>query len=134
MKLWMQYLIAFIVFCHGFVYVRIGAALPAPIPAWKGSSWLLGDVVTVGRLTALVIALHVIAGVAIIASSAAIVFSAWIPGWWRSLTIGGAALGLAAFAVFWDGQTQQLFEEGAIGALVSAALLFGATLFPRAFA
>jgi hypothetical protein len=134
MKPWLQYLIAFIVFCHGFVYVRVGGTLPAPIPAWKGSSWLLGDVVTGGRLTALVIALHVIAGVAIIASSAAIVFGAWIPGWWRPLAIGGAAVGLAAFAVFWDGQTQQLFEEGAIGAGVSAALLLGATLFPRAFA
>ena len=83
-------------------------------------------------LHALVIALHVLAGVGIIASSAAIVFGAWIPGWWRPFAIGGAALGIVAFAVFWDGQRQQLLEEGAIGALVSAALLLAAMLCPRA--
>ncbi len=104
MKLSLQYVIAFILFCHGFVYVWIGAALPAPIPAWKGASWLLGDLVTGTPLHALVIALHVFAGVGIIASSAAIVFGAWIPGWWRPLAIGGATFRIVAFAVFWDGQ------------------------------
>ena len=133
MRLSLQYVIAFIVFCHGFIYVWIGSALPAPIPAWKGASWLLGDLVTGSQLNALVIALHVIAGAVIVASSTAIVFGAWIPGWWRPFAISGAAVGIMAFAVFWDGQRQQLFEEGAIGALVSAALLIGAMLSPRAF-
>ena len=133
MKLPLQYVTAFIVFCHGFVYVWIGSALPAPIPAWKGVSWLLDDLVTGSPLNALVIALHVIAGASIIAASAAIVFGAWIPGWWRPFAIGGAAVGIVAFAAFWDGQRQQLFQEGAIGALVSAALLIGAMLCPRAF-
>jgi hypothetical protein len=31
-----QYAIAFLIFCHGFVYVRIGSMLPAPIKGWKG--------------------------------------------------------------------------------------------------
>ena len=83
-------------------------------------------------LHALVIVLHVFAGVGIIASSAAIVFGAWIPGWWRPLAIGGATFRIVAFAVFWDGQLRQLIEEGAIGALVSTALLLGAMLCPWA--
>ena len=43
MKPWAQYVIAFMIFCHGFVYVRIGSMLPAPVKGWKGSSWLFGD-------------------------------------------------------------------------------------------
>ena len=51
----------------------------------------------------------------------------------RPLAITGAALGVAAFAVFWDGQTQLLFQEGAIGAVVSVILLATAMMFPAAF-
>ena len=46
-----------------------------------------------------------------------------VPGWWRPLAVVGAGIGIAAFAVFWDGQTRLLFEEGAIGVVVSAILL-----------
>jgi hypothetical protein len=130
---WVRYLIAFIVFGHGFIYVRIGAVLPGTIKEWKGSSWLLGSAVTDGRLGALVIALHVVAGIATLACAVAIGLAPWLPGWWRPLAIGGGAIGLAAFAVFWDGQTQFLFQEGAIGALISMILLMSALLFPRAF-
>jgi hypothetical protein len=47
--------------------------------------------------------------------------------------MGSAAVGFAAFAVFWDGQTQFLFQEGAIGAIISLILLVSALAFPRAF-
>ena len=43
MKPWAQYVIAFMIFCRGFVYVRIGSMLPAPVKGWKGSSLLFGD-------------------------------------------------------------------------------------------
>jgi hypothetical protein len=32
-----QSAIAFLIFCHGFVYVRIGSMLPAPVKGWRGS-------------------------------------------------------------------------------------------------
>ena len=38
MKPWAQYVIAFMIFCHGFVYVLIGSMLPAPLKGRKGSS------------------------------------------------------------------------------------------------
>jgi hypothetical protein len=41
-------------------------------------------------------------------------------------------VGIAAFAVFWDGQTKYLFREGAVGAVISLILLVSAMLFPRA--
>jgi hypothetical protein len=53
MKPWVRYLIAFVVFCHGFVYVRIGSMLPAPVKEWKGSSWLLGNAISNPQLTKL---------------------------------------------------------------------------------
>ena len=130
---WLRFLIAFVVFCHGFVYVRIGSVLPGPIKEWRGSSRLLGSAVTDGQLKALVVGLHVIAGIATLACAVAIGFAPWIPGWWRPLAIAGAAVGIAGFAVFWDGQTRLLFQEGAIGAVLSLILLGGAIAFPRAF-
>jgi hypothetical protein len=47
MTVWMQYLIAFPLFCHGFVYVRIGSMLPSPVKRWNGNSWLLGAMTVV---------------------------------------------------------------------------------------
>jgi hypothetical protein len=32
MATWLKFLIAFVVFCHGFVYLHIGSQLPAPVP------------------------------------------------------------------------------------------------------
>jgi uncharacterized YccA/Bax inhibitor family protein len=46
---------------------------------------------------------------------------------------GSATVGCLALAVFWDGQTHLLFEEGAIGAIVSLAFLVVAIIFPQAF-
>lgn len=126
MKPWLQYLIAFVVFCHGFIYVRIGALLPTPVKGWKGSSWLLGESVSTDQLTTLVVSLHVIAGVVTVGSAVAIGWPSLLPGWWRPLAFAGGALGIAAFAVFWDGQTALLFEEGAAGAMVSLLLIVGA--------
>jgi hypothetical protein len=60
---WVRVLIAFVVFCHGFIYIRIGSVLPGPIKEWRGSSWLLGSTLTGDRLTTLVVGLHVIAGI-----------------------------------------------------------------------
>jgi fluoride ion exporter CrcB/FEX len=123
---WLRYLIAFVVFAHGFVYVRIGSVLPGPIKAWRGRSWLLSDTVTGDQLRRVVVSLHVTAGIVLLACAVAIALAPSLPGWWRPLAITGAAIGLVAFSVFWDGQTRLLFEEGVIGAVVSLVLLIGA--------
>jgi len=133
MTLWMRLLVAFIIFCHGFIYIRVGSMLPGAIEEWRGSSWLLGRIVTGDRLTMLIVGLHVVAGIATIAGALAIGFAPSVPGWWRPLAITGGALGVTAFAVFWDGQIQLLLEEGGIGASVSLVLLGAAILIPAAF-
>ena len=38
-------MIAFVVFCHGFIYIRIGSLLPGAVKEWNGSSWLLATAI-----------------------------------------------------------------------------------------
>ena len=40
---------------------------------------------------------------------------------------------VVAFAVFWDGQTRLVFDEGGLGALISLLVLVGALAVPAAF-
>jgi len=88
----------------------------------------LGD-----RLNTLVRALHLVAGAAILGCAAAIAVALSAPGWWRPLAIVGAAIGLGAFVVFYDGQARLLVVEGAIGAVASLILLVTAIAIPEAF-
>lgn len=122
---WLRYLVAFVVFCHAFIYVRIGAVLPGPIESWNGRSRLLGSMVTRGSVIGLSRATHVVAGLLIFACAVALALQA---NAWRPLAIAGAAMGLVAFAIFWDGQTRFFAEEGGIGAGLSLALLAAALL------
>ena len=130
---WLLYLIAFVIACHGITYIMFGVLAPDGIQGWKGTSWILSSALTGDKLKALVLVLHATAGVAIIACAVAIVFGPSLPGWWRPLAIAGAALGLAGFAVFLDGQPQLVVQEGGFGATISAILLVAATAFPGAF-
>ena len=133
MKPWLQYLVAFLVFCHGFVYVRIGAVLPDPVAQWSGTSWLLRRALSAEQLSAVSVALHIVAGLTTLACSVAIAFSPAYPELWRALAITGGAVGLLAFAVFWDGQIRLLVDEGVIGAALSAVLVVVALALPSLF-
>lgn len=133
MSTWLRLTLAFIVFCHAFIYIRIGAMLPGAVKAWQDRSWLLGDRLTGAPLATLIMAMHVVAGVVILACALAMGFAPGAPGWWPALAVAGATLGLAAFVVFWDGRVGMFVEEGGIGAVVSGVLLAAALLFPNAF-
>jgi hypothetical protein len=123
---WLRYLIAFVVGCHGFTYIPFGILVPGTLKEWRGSSWLLGRAITGDRLRTLVLALHVTAGIVILACAVAIALAPSAPGWWRPPAIVGAVVGIAGFAVFWDGQTQLLAQEGVIGVFISLLLLVSA--------
>ncbi len=131
MHRWLRYLIALVVGSHGFIYLRLGLLGPSQPKGWHGSM-LLGDAVTGDGLKTLLAVLYVSAGVVILACALAIAGARRVPGWWRPLAIGGALVGLAAFAVFLDGQARLAFEEGGIGAAVNLVLLAGAIAFGRA--
>ena len=59
---WLQYLIAFVVGCHGLTYIPFGLCVPDNLTEWRRSSWLLGSSITGDRLKALVLTVHVMAG------------------------------------------------------------------------
>ncbi len=125
MAAWLRYLVAFLMFAHGFVYIRVGGALPGTVQGWNGRPWLLGHAITGGALITLLRAVHVAAGIAIVACAVGIALNH--PSW-RTFAILGSAVGLVAFATFWDGQTRLLFDEGAVGAVISLGLLLAALL------
>ena len=134
MSLTTRLALAFVIFCHAFIYVRIGSMLPGAVAGWRGRSWLLGGTVTGAPLATLILAMHVVAGMLLLGCATAVAFAPSVPGgWWPTLPIAGAALGIAAFAVFWDGRSGAFVEEGGVGALVSGLLLSAALLFPAAF-
>jgi hypothetical protein len=128
----MRLALALIVFGHAFIYIRIGSLLPGAVAEWRGRSWLLGGAVTGPPLASLALVTHVLAGALLLTCALAIGLAPSLPGgWWPALPIAGGALGLLAFAVFWDGHA--FVEEGGIGAVISAALLVAAALFPASF-
>jgi len=129
MARWWQYLLAFLVLAHGFVYLRIGPVMVDTVGGWTGRSWLLGSAIKGPEFRALVIGLHLFAGVMTVACGITIAFGPG--GWWAPMAVLGGAAGVAAFAAFWDGQRQRLFDEGAIGAAISAVLLVIAVAFQR---
>jgi len=133
MASWLRFLIAFVVGCHGITYVIYGFIIPIKIKEWKGSSWLLGNAIKGDRLRKLVLVLHVAAGIVTFACAVAIAIAPLAPELWRPLGIAGAIIGIVGFAVFWDGQTQFLVDEGLIGASISLALLVSAIVFAGAF-
>ena len=94
---WLQYLLAVIVFAHGFIYV--GPLSPVRgFTAWTGRSWLLGGVLTGDSLRVLAWSLHILTAVATIGCAASIAFASMVPGWWRPLAI---ASGWRASWRFW---------------------------------
>lgn len=133
MSLWLRLLIACLVFGHGLVYARVGSMLPDAVNGWNGRSWMLGGSIVGERMTTIIIGLHLLAGLLLMASALAIVLSPLVADWWRPLAIMGSLAGIAAFALFWDGQVALLVEEGGPGALISAVILVVAWALPQTF-
>ncbi len=130
---WLRYLIAFVVACHGLVYILYGYMIPSKIKEWNGTSWILGSSIKGERLKKLMLILHVAAGIGTIACAVAIAIAPLVAGLWPPLAIVGSAIGIIGFMLFWDGQVKFLVQEGLIGASLSLALLLTAVLFPEVF-
>ena len=130
---WLRFVIAFVVFCHGIAYLPYGFVPGQVVKEWKGSSQLLGSVLTPDRVHVAVQVLFLTAGAAMCAVAVAIALAPWVPGWWRPLAIVGSVAGLAGFAAFWDGQGHLLVQEGVIGVALSLILLSVAIAVPKAF-
>jgi len=134
MKRWLRYLFGLVIGAHGCIYFIFGMGrLPDALKGWRGTSWLLGNAITGDKLKALAFGLSRIAGIATLTCALAVAFTRSHHGLWRPLAMTGAAFSIAVFAVFWDGQTDHLVNQGVIGVAASAVLFLSAILFPRMF-
>ena len=131
MEPWIRYLVALVVGFHGLVYLI--APRWTEWGSWTGSSAVLGGAVTGDSLKALTGGLWAIAGVGFLGAAVTIALAPWVPSLWRPLAVGAGLIGVLSFVVFWDGQVQLLVDEGAIGLVLSLAVLLGAAAFPQAF-
>jgi hypothetical protein len=130
---WIRYLIALIVSFHGLVYLLAPLWSLNVSQGWRGRSFLFGGVITGDSLRTLASGLWAIAGIGLVGAGLTIIFAPWIPSLWRPLAISAALVGMLSFAVFWDGQTHLLTDQGVIGMVISLAIVFGAVMFPQAF-
>ena len=135
MIFWLSLAIAAFVGAHGLVYLIAPFTPMAPriSKGWRGSSAALGTHVPRGAIESLTSALWVVAGALLLISAAAIVFAAGAPWLWRPLAIGSSLVGVASFAVFYDGQSSLFVNQGGVGMLISLAIAAGAASFPAAF-
>ena len=135
MEAWLQYLVALFIAVHGLVYLvaPFSPMAPSISKGWKGSSAALGTAFSRDGLASATIVLWILAGIGLLAAAVTIVFASFAPGLWRPLAIGAPLLGVASFAVFYDGQAQLFVNQGGIGLIISLAIAAGASAFPQAF-
>jgi hypothetical protein len=87
---------------------------------WPNGSWafsrLLGEVATrnLASVSLLLVALGlIVGGMGIFA----------MQGWWRPVVVGAATFSAVIYILFWNGRLQNLDGQGAIGLLISIAIL-----------
>ena len=116
---------------HGLVHLlycgqsqRVFQLQPGMV--WPDGSWafskILGDEET--RLLATVFLVlaatgFVVGGASMLARQA----------WWRPVIVAAAALSVAIFVLFWDGDLQKLADKGAIALLINTVILAAVLVF-----
>jgi hypothetical protein len=127
MSPWLQYPIALVVACHGFIYAYL-LFVPDTLNGWRGISYLLGSTLTGDRL----MALHVGAGILILASGGGRglrgVGSGLVPAGDRRGRAGACRL---RRVLGWSGPARGRGGRHRRGPQPGAA--WGAIAFPRAF-
>jgi hypothetical protein len=91
-----------------------------PGMTWPDGSWafsrLVGDAVArslAGILLVITAAAFIAGGVGVLAQQA----------WWRPPLLGAATLSAVIYILLWDGSAQRLDHKGAVGILISLAVL-----------
>jgi len=133
MRAVLRYLIAFVVSLHGLIYLvtPVSSLSSAVFAGWKGTSVLLGSLITGDALKWLTTGLWLIGGAGIVCACVAFVLMSRFPNLWRPMAIGATLVGMLSFIIFWDGQAAEFVNQGGIGMVLSAMILVGALTFPR---
>ena len=121
----LQFVFGVFIVLHGLIHLLYAGQSARrfelkPGMVWPAGSWafsrLLGDEATrnLASISLVLAAMGFVAGgIGILASQA----------WWRPVVVGAAALSAVVFSLFWNGRWQNLDGQGAIGLLISLAIL-----------
>ncbi len=131
-----RYSVGVLVAAHGLVYFAtpLTSLSESVFQGWEGSSALLGTALTAEALKAVTTWLWVLAGIGLVAAAAMFVFTSVLPGAWRPTAFAASLVGVASFAIFYDGQAQLFVSEGGVGLIISSAIAIGALAYSRPFA
>jgi hypothetical protein len=134
LEFWLRIIIALFIGAHGLVYLIAPFTPMAPSisKGWKGSSAMLGTALSKDSLESLTTALWVIAGIGLLATAATIAMVSFVPGLWRPIAVSASLLGVASFAVFYDGQTPLFVNQGGVGVIIDLAVVTVALGIPQA--
>lgn len=124
---WLRYLIAFLIICHGYVYIPLGTFMLdeqlKQQKEWRIHSWLFSKNISQEVLKSIVRVTHILTGIVIISGGIAFGFSYSKPELWRSLLIAGSLAGIAVFTIFGDGKFKFFVQEGGIGMFINLMIL-----------
>lgn len=132
MKPWVRYAIAFVIAGHGLVYFNAARGVLPVFDGWRERSWLLGGAVTGLALRRLAVVLWTGSGLGLMGTAAVLAFAPEAEEAWRPLAAASSAVAVLGFFVFWDGRPALLVAQGAIGMVLSLAILLAALVYPQA--
>lgn len=92
----------------------------APGLGWPDGSWAFSRLLSVETARLLASVLLALAAVGFVVGGIGILAGL---GWWRSLVTGSAALSIAIYLLFWNGQMTRLPDQGVIAILINLAIL-----------
>jgi len=91
-----------------------------PGMTWPDGSWAFSRLMGDASARILAGVLLAVAAAGLIAGGAGVLAR---QGWWRPAVLGAAALSALLYVLLWDGSAQQLDNKGAVGILISLAVL-----------
>lgn len=91
-----------------------------PDMVWPDGSWAFSRLLSVEATRWIASIACVLAAIGFVAAGAAIFLG---QAWWRPVVVASASFSAVIFALFWDGTTQRLANQGSIAILINLAIL-----------
>ncbi len=131
---WIRYVIGILIAVHGYVYIPFAFYLVNEFQRTYGSPRLLRRIPGTAPKRTTTLALHLAAGVLLLACGVVVVIAPSAVPLWRALAVAGGAVGVMAFILAWNGRPTHLSEQGLLGAIASLSVLITGLAFAQGIA